>query len=280
MDSKERIITANKSTFEYLKEIWQSKELLWILAKRDILVKYKQTILGIGWSVIRPLITTIVMAFAFGKIGKLDTNTAIPFVLVVSPGVIIWLFFSQTLLALSQSIVMNANLVTKVYFPRLIIPLSTVFLGLVDVVISLILFVILCVWYQFIPDWKIIFMPVFLFLSFMSLFGIGLISAVLNVKFRDIGQIVPFIIQFGYFISPVGYLTQNVKDSASNPILYHLFTLNPVTGAIDAMRWSMLGDFASFNWDSFIPLIIFIVVSFFVSFRFFRKHENSFVDYI
>lgn len=279
MNSRERIITAKKSTTDYLKEIWGFKELFWILAKRDILVKYKQTVLGIGWSVIRPLITMIVMAFAFGKIGKLDTNTAIPFTLVVAPGVIIWLFFSQSLQALSQSIVLNSNLVSKVYFPRLIIPLSTIFLGLVDVLISIILFFIICIWYQFLPDWKLLLVPVFILLTFLAAFGIGLISAVLNVKFRDIGQIIPFVIQFGYFISPVGYLTESVR-STGQPWFYKLFVLNPVTGCIDALRWCMLDDFAAFNWDSFIPLVIFIVVTFFYSISFFRKHENSFVDHI
>ncbi|MBK9508256.1 MAG: ABC transporter permease [Cytophagaceae bacterium] len=280
MISKERIITANKSTLDYIRDIWQSKELLWILAKRDILVKYKQTILGVGWSVFRPLITTIVMAFAFGKIGSLDTDNTIPFTLVVAPGVIVWLFFSQSLLNMSMSIVMNSNLVTKVFFPRLIIPLSTVFLGLVDVVISLGLFIFLCFYFQFVPDWKILLVPVFVLLTFFATFGIGLITAVLNVKFRDIGQIIPFIIQFGFFISPVGYLTSSAASKFSNPWAFKIFLLNPVTGCIDAMRWAMLGDFAPFNWASFIPLLIFIVITFFMSFRFFRKHENSFVDYI
>jgi lipopolysaccharide transport system permease protein len=279
MNSKERIITARKSISEYLKEIWDFKELFWILAKRDILIKYKQTVLGIGWSVIRPLITMIVMAFAFGKIGKLDTNTSIPFTLVVAPGVIIWLFFSQSLQALSQSIVINSNLVSKVYFPRLIIPLSTIFLGLVDVLISVILFFIICIWYQFLPDWKLFLAPFFILLTFISAFGIGLISAVLNVKFRDIGQIIPFVIQFGYFVSPVGYLTESVK-SAGHSWYYKLFVLNPVTGCIDALRWCMLDDFSAFNWDSFIPLVVFTIFTFFYSIRFFRKHENSFVDHI
>jgi lipopolysaccharide transport system permease protein len=279
MNSRERIITAKKSITDYLKEIWSFKELFWILAKRDILVKYKQTVLGIGWSVIRPLITMIVMAFAFGKIGKLDTNTAIPFTLVVAPGVIVWLFFSQSLQALSQSIVINSNLVSKVYFPRLIIPLSTIFLGLVDVLISTILFFIICIWYQFLPDWKLFLVPVFILMTFLAAFGIGLISAVLNVKFRDIGQIIPFVIQFGYFISPVGYLTESVL-STGQPWFYKLFVLNPVTGCIDALRWCMLDDFAEFNWNSFLPLVIFIVVTFFYSIRFFRKNENSFVDHI
>jgi lipopolysaccharide transport system permease protein len=280
MEVKERIITGKKSTAEYLKEIWLYRELFWILAKRDILVKYKQTVLGVGWSAIRPLVTTLVMAFAFGKIGKLNVDTSIPFTLAVVPGVIIWLFFSQSLQALSQSIVLNSNLVTKVYFPRVIIPLSTIFLGLLDVSIAVLLFIFFCVYYQFMPDWKIILAPLFIFLSFMSAFGIGLISAVLNVKYRDIGQIIPFIIQFGYFVSPVGYLTDNVRSISDNPWYYKVFVLNPVTGAIDALRWCMLGDFAKFNWDSFIPFIFFIFITFFWSISFFRKHENSFVDHI
>ncbi len=277
---KEKIITANRSFKEYISEIWDSKELLWILAKRDVLVKYKQSVLGIGWSAIRPLITTLVMSFAFGKIGKLGADTSIPFNLVVVPGVIVWLFFSQSLMSLSHSILLNSNLVTKVYFPRLVIPLSTIFLGLIDVFIATLIFVGMCFWYQFIPDWKIIFVPFIILLVFLSTFGIGLISAVLNVKYRDIGQIVPFIIQFGLFISPVGYLSSSIKGVDGSSWYYKLLVLNPVAGTVDALRWSMLGDFAEFNWDSFIPLLVYILFTIIFSIRFFRKHENSFVDYI
>lgn len=280
MDQKERVITANKTFGEYISEVWDARELLWILAKRDVIIKYKQTIFGVAWSAIRPLITTLVMAFAFGKIGRLDVQTSIPFTVVVVPGVIVWLFFSQSLLSLSQSLTSNANLVTKVYFPRIIIPLSTIFLGLIDVLVAIGLFFILCIYYQVIPDYKLIFVPFILILTFLSVFGIGLISAVLNVKYRDIGQIVPFIVQFGYFISPVGYLTSNAQQIITNPILFKIFMLNPVTGAIDLMRWAMLGDFAPFNWYSFISLLIFTFVSLIMAILFYRKHENSFVDYI
>jgi lipopolysaccharide transport system permease protein len=280
MSSNERVITAGKTYFAYFSEIWESRELMWILAKRDIIVKYKQTIIGIGWSALRPLITTIVMAFAFGKIGKLGTDTSIPFTLVVMPGVIAWLF-SQSLVSLSQSLVMNANLITKVYFPRIIIPISTLFLGLVDTIVALVIFIGLCVFYQFSPDYKVFFVPIILIINFLAVFGIGLISAVLNVKFRDIGQLVPFIVQFGYFISPVGYTTETFKTEMSSAgWQYKLFCLNPVTGINDLMRWAMLGDFSKFNWDSFIPLVIFICLTSVFALIFFRKHENSFVDYI
>lgn len=280
MESRVRVITNKKSLSEYISEIWSYNELFWILAKRDILVKYKQAILGIGWAAIRPLITTLVMALAFGRIGKLDTTTTIPYMLVVSAGVTVWLFFSQSLATISMSLVQNSNLVTKVYFPRLIIPLSSLFIGLVDVLVSIVVFLGLCIFYQFIPDWKLIFVPFIILLTFFACFGIGLIAAVLNVKYRDIGQIVPFVIQFGMFLSPVAYLTNSYKTGENGSWLYQLAVLNPVTGCIDAMRWAMLGDFSAFNWDSFIPLIIFIVVTFFFSIWFFRKHEDTFVDFI
>ena len=280
MDSRVRTITNKKTLSEYIAEIWNYNELFWILAKRDIIVKYKQAVLGVGWAAIRPLITTLVMALAFGRLGRLDVNSTIPYMLIVSVGVTVWLYFSQCLTNISTSLVLNSNLVTKVYFPRLIIPVSSIFVGLVDVVVSFAVFAGICIYFQYVPDWKIIFIPGILILTFLASFGVGLIAAVLNVKYRDIGQLISFVVQFGTFLSPVAYLTDAYKTGANGGLLYQLAVLNPVTGCIDAMRWAMLGDFAAFNWDSFIPLVVFILVTFFFSIRFFRKHEDSFVDYI
>ncbi|WP_367915583.1 ABC transporter permease [Leadbetterella sp. DM7] len=280
MNSRVRVITNKKTISEYIAEIWDYNELFWILAKRDIIVKYKQAVLGVGWAAIRPLITTLVMALAFGRLGRLGVNTSIPYMLIVSVGVTVWLYFSQSLTTISTSLVLNSNLVTKVYFPRLIIPLSSIFIGLVDVVVSLAVFAGLCIFYQFLPDWKIIFIPLILILTFLASFGVGLIAAVLNVKYRDIGQLISFVVQFGTFLSPVAYLTDAYKDASNGDLLYNLALLNPVTGCIDAMRWAMLGDFAPFNWYSFIPLVVFILVTFFYSIWFFRKHEDTFVDHI
>jgi lipopolysaccharide transport system permease protein len=195
---------------------------------------------------------------------------------LVIPGVTIWLFFSQSLQNISNSITGNTNLIAKVYFPRLIIPFSSLLVGLIDVIITFFIFFVVCIWYQFVPDWKIIFAPIFILLSYLAAFGCGLFSAVLNVKYRDIGQIIPFIIQFGYFISPVAYSVESKKSVW----WYPLYNLNPVAGAIDGLRWSMLGKEESFNYQSFFPLIIFILVSIIIAIRFFRKHENSFVDYL
>jgi lipopolysaccharide transport system permease protein len=282
--SKEVLISNGKSALHYWREVWQSRELFWILAKRDILVRYKQTVLGVAWSIIRPLLTALVMVFAFGKIAKLDEDTSIAYMLVVMPGVIVWLFFSQSLGLVSNSIVGNTNLVSKVYFPRLIVPLSSLMIGLLDALIAFGLFVILCFWYQYIPDWKIVFAPVFMFLAYMGAFGFGLIAAVLNVKYRDVGQIIPFMIQFGYFVSPIAYTSElvqtNLSQAAHGNWYYLLYTINPVAGSIDGLRWSLLGDFSAFNFQSFISLVIFDIITLVISIWMFRKNENSFVDYI
>jgi lipopolysaccharide transport system permease protein len=273
---KVKIISATPTFWEYWKEVFEYRELFWILAKRDIMVRYKQTIFGVAWSVLRPLISSLVYVFGVNKIGTLGADSEIPYILVILSGNILWLFFSQSLSTIGLSMVTNTNLVSKVFFPRIIIPFSSFFLGLLDVIIGMIVFIGFCVYSNFLPDYKIIFAPLFITLAYMAASGIGLFAAVLNVKYRDIGQLIPFILSFGLFISPVLYTTAKV----TNPLAYKIFVLNPVTGCIDAMRWCMLGDHFTFNWDSFIPLVIFCFVSLILSIRFFRKHENSFVDYI
>ena len=272
----EIIIKAGKSTLNYWREVWRQRELFWILGKRDVMVRYKQTILGIAWAVIRPLLTAMVMVFAFGKIAKLEQVSSIPYMLVVIPGVIIWLFFSQCLSQISNSIVGNGNLVSNVYFPRMIIPFSSLLVGLLDAIIAFAMFLIFCFYYQFLPNWHIIFAPIFLILAYLAAFGAGLFASVLNVKYRDIGQIIPFVVQFGYFISPVAYTVDIYKDKW----WYSIYNLNPVVGAIDGLRWSLLNDFSPFNWQSFLPLIVFVIFSVITSIWFFRKNENSFVDHL
>ena len=275
--NKVRHITAKSSFWEYWKEVFDYRELFWILAKRDIMVRYKQTVFGVAWSVLRPLITSLVYVFGFDKIGNLGAGSPIPYIFYVLPGTIIWLFFAQSLQTISLSMVVNTNLVSKVFFPRIIIPFSSIFLGMLDVIIAFIVFIGYCVFYDIYPDYKIIFAPFFVLLTYLAATGLGLFAAVLNVKYRDIGQLIPFVISFGMFVSPVAYTTDMVKD---NPTAYQLFVLNPVAGCIDGFRWCLLGENASFNMDSFIPLLVFCIVSMFLSIRFFRKHENSFVDYI
>ncbi len=276
MDRNEVFIKVGKSSMNYWREVWRQRELFWILGKRDVMVRYKQTVLGVAWGVIRPLLTALVMVFAFGKIAKLEQDSSIPYILVVIPGVIIWLFFSQSLSQISNSIVGNGNLVSKVYFPRIIIPFSSLLVGLLDAMIAFAMFFVFCIYYQFLPGWHFFFAPIFLILAYLAAFGSGLFASVLNVKYRDIAQIIPFIVQFGYFISPVAYSSERVKTEWWYPI----YNLNPVAGAIDGLRWCLLGDFAKFNWQSFIPMLIFVIISVLFSIWFFRKNENSFVDHL
>jgi len=270
------IIKSGKSSLHYWREIWQQKELLWILGKRDVMVRYKQTVLGLAWGIIRPLMTAMVMVFAFGKIAKLGDNSSIPYMLVVIPGVIVWLFFSQCLSQISNSIVGNSNLISKVYFPRIIIPFSSLMVGLLDALIAFVMFLGFCIYYGFLPNWHILLAPIFLAFAYLGAFGIGLFASVLNVKYRDIAQIIPFLVQFGYFVSPVAYTSDRVKSEW----WYWLYNLNPVAGAIDGMRWCLLGDNFMFNWVSFLPMLVVVIFSVIISIWFFRKNENSFVDYI
>ncbi|AWV97342.1 ABC transporter permease [Arcticibacterium luteifluviistationis] len=277
MDNKKvKVISSYPSFWDYWKEVFDYRELFWILAKRDIMVRYKQTIFGVLWSILRPLISSMVYVFGVNRIGTLGENSEIPYILVILSGNILWLFFSQSLMTISLSVVTNNNLVSKVFFPRIIIPFSSFFLGLLDVIIGMCVFIGFCFYYSYIPDYKVFFAPLFIILAYMAASGVGLFASVLNVKYRDIGQLIPFVISFGLFISPVLYTT----DTVASHWTYKLFVLNPVTGCIDAFRWALLGDAYAFNWDSFIPLLIFCFVTLFVSIRYFRKHESSFVDYI
>jgi lipopolysaccharide transport system permease protein len=273
---KERVVTAKPSSIEYWKEVFDYKELFWILAKRDIMVRYKQSIFGITWSIIRPLITSLVYVFGVNRLSSLGQESEIPYILYILPGTILWLFFSQALQTISMSLVVNQNLVSKVFFPRIIIPFSSFFLVLLDLLIGLIVFLGFCIYHEYIPDYRILATPIIVFLCYVAASGIGLFAAVLNVRYRDIGQLIPFIISFGLFISPVLYTTDMVADHWT----YQIYVLNPVAGSIDALRWALLGDYSPFNWNSFIPLIIFCLLSITLSVGYFRKHENSFVDYI
>ncbi|PLK43869.1 ABC transporter permease [Emticicia sp. TH156] len=272
----EIVIKAGKSALHYWKDIWLQRELFWILGKRDIMVRYKQTVLGIAWAVFRPLLTAVVMTFAFGKIARMETDATLPYMIIVIPGVIIWLFFSQCLSQISNSIVGNGNLVSKVYFPRIIIPFSSLLVGLLDALIAFAMFFVFCLYYQFMPNWQVLMAPFFMLLAYLNAFGLGLVAAVLNVKYRDIAQIIPFIVQFGFFISPVGYTSEQQKTAW----WYTYYNLNPIVGTIDGMRWSLLANHSPLNWQSLLPSIIFAIVSVIFSIWFFRKNENSFVDYI
>lgn len=268
------IIEAGRTEGNYWRDIWHYRGLFYFLSWRDILVRYKQTVVGIAWNLLRPLLTMLVFTIVFGKLAKLPTN-GVPYPIFVFSAVLPWQFFANSLTECSMSLVGNANLISKVYFPRLIIPASSVIVSFIDFLISIVILVALMIWYQFVPDWKVLMLPLFILMAFGASFGIGLWLTALNVKYRDFRYIVPFIVQFGLFISPVGFSSSVVPEEWRL-----LYSLNPMVGVIDGFRWALLGGDVVIYWPGFllsIGLIVFFLAS---GIYYFRKTEKAFADLI
>jgi len=267
------ILESGRADKNYWKDLWRFRELFYILSWRDIKVRYKQTVLGAAWSIIRPLLTTIIFTVVFSRIAKLDNPGNAPYALMVFAGMLPWQFFSNALSESSNSLIGNANLITKVYFPRLIIPASSVITSLVDFAISFLILIVMMFWYQYIPSWHIVFLPIFILLAFMCAFGVGLYLTAVNVKYRDFRYIIPFIIQFGLYITPVGFSSAVIGEKWKL-----LYALNPMVGVIDGFRWCILGD--PMNWNSFIFSLVVVIVFLIIGITYFRKMEKSFADNI
>lgn len=270
-------IKAGRSEKDYWKDLWQNRQLLWILAKRDISVRYKQTALGLAWSAIRPLTTMVVMTFVFNMVADLKSDPEVPYPMMILGGITIWTLFSATFTQISNSITLNSNLVSKVYFPRLIMPLSAIGVGFIDFLITLGLFVGIGIFqYGLIPSLNIVFLPFFILLTFITSMGFGLFFSVVNVRFRDIGQLVPFIIQVGYYACPIAYSSRLVENKS----FYWIYNLNPMVGIIDGFRWCILGDKSFFNIESLYSTVAISLIALFLSVMYFRNKENTFVDHI
>jgi len=271
----EIVIEPGRARKQYWRDLWRYRELFFFLAWRDILVRYKQTVIGVAWSLIRPFLTMVVFTVVFGKLAKLPSDGAAPYPILVFSALLPWQMFSNALSETSNSLVANANLLAKVYFPRLIVPASAVIVSLVDFLLSFFLLGLLMLWYDFIPGWRLLSLPLFLALGGMAALGTGLWLSALNVKYRDFRYVVPFIVQIGLYISPVGF------SSAIVPERWRLlYSLNPMVGVIDGFRWAILGV----NVGLYVPGLILSVVMtalFFVSgLAYFRKTECSFADVI
>lgn len=265
------VIEKGRSEKNYWKDLWRFRELFYILSWRDIKVRYKQTAIGAAWSIIRPLLTTIIFTLVFSRIAKLDNPGAAPYALMVFAGMLPWQFFSNALSEASNSLIGNANLITKVYFPRMIIPASSVITSLVDFGVSFLIMIGMFAWFRFVPSWHILFLPLFILLAFFCAFGIGLYLTAVNVKYRDFRYIIPFIVQFGLYITPVGFSSFVIGEK------YRLlYALNPMVGVIDGFRWCLLGD--PVHWQSFLVSTVITVVFMVVGVRYFRKVEKSFAD--
>ena len=259
----------------YWLELWRYRELLQVLAWRDLSVRYKQTIIGLLWALIRPFLTMVIFTTIFGRIAKLPSEGTTPYALMVFAGMLPWTFFSTGLAEASNSLISNANLISKVYFPRLLIPVATVAVAFADFLISFLILIALMAWYQFIPGRQMALLPGFVLLAFLASLGPSLWIAALNVKYRDFRYIIPFILQFGLYVSPVGF------SSAVVPVQWRLlYSLNPMVGVIDGFRWCILGGQSQLNVPS-LALSVFVTV-FFLWFGIgrFRKMEKSFADLI
>jgi lipopolysaccharide transport system permease protein len=269
------VIKPGRAEKNYWSDLWHYRELFAILAWRDVAVRYKQTVIGIAWAIVRPFLTMVIFTFVFSRLAKLPSDGSTPYPILVFAGMLPWFLFSSILGEASTSLVGNANLIGKVYFPRLIIPASAAVVALVDFGINLILMFGLMLWFDFWPNWKIVLLPGFILLAVLASLGPALFITALNVKYRDFRYIIPFIMQFGVYISPVGF------SSAVVPERWRLiYSFNPVVGVIDGFRWCLLGGDSSLYVPGF--LLSLAIVAFFLWFGidYFRRTERTFADLI
>lgn len=269
------IIEAGRAEKNYWRDLWRYRELFQVLAWRDISVRYKQTIIGVAWALIRPFLTMVVFTVIFGKVAKLPTEGAAPYALLVFAGMLPWTFFSTALAEASNSLIGNANLISKVYFPRLIVPTATVVVALVDFLISFTVLAAMMVWYQFLPGWQVLLLPAFVLLAFLASLGPGLWITALNVKYRDFRYIIPFLVQFGLYVSPVGFSSSVVPEKWRL-----LYSLNPMVGVIDGFRWCLLRGESVIYWPGFYMSLVVTVFFLWLGIRQFRKMEKTFADLI
>lgn len=274
LSQEELIIEAGRTESQYWKDLYRYRELFYFLSWRDILVRYKQTVLGIAWAVIRPFLTMVVFTIVFGKLAKLPSEGA-PYPILVFSAVLPWQFFANALSETSNSLIGNANLISKIYFPRLIIPASSVITSFVDFLISAIILVALIIWYQFVPGWRVVTLPFFVAIAFAASMGCGLWLAALNVKYRDFRYIIPFIVQFGLFISPVGFSSSIIPGRWRM-----LYSLNPMVGVIDGFRWAIIGGETSVYWPGFLLSLLLVLILLITGIWYFRRTERTFADII
>lgn len=271
----EIILEAGRTEKHYWRDLWRYRELFQVLARRDIAVRYKQTVLGVAWAGIRPLMTMAVFTIVFGRVAGLPSEGTAPYALMVFAGLLPWLFISTALADAANSLVGNSNLISKVYFPRLIVPAAAIGVAMSDLAISLALLIGLMAWYQYVPGWQIAALPVFLMLAILAALGPGLFVAGLNVKYRDFRYIVPFLVQLGLYVSPVGF------SSGVVPEKWRLvYSLNPMVAIIDGFRWCLLGG----ERDIYVPGLgvglLVIAALLWLGVRQFRRVERTFADVI
>jgi lipopolysaccharide transport system permease protein len=275
--SKSRVLVleAGRAERHYWRDLWAYRELFAILAWRDVAVRYKQTVVGVAWALVRPLLTTAIFTVVFARLAKLPSEGDAPYPILVFLGMLPWFLFSAILSEASNSLVGNANLVGKVYFPRIIIPTSSAVVALVDFAINLMILLALMLWYGFPPSWRIVLLPAFVLLAVLASLGPAFLIAALNVKYRDFRYIVPFIVQFGVYVSPVGFSSAVVPDKWR-----FWYNLNPLVGVIDGFRWCVLGRDGEFYASGFLLSLVVVAIFLWIGVNYFRRTERSFADLI
>jgi lipopolysaccharide transport system permease protein len=269
------VIEAGRSEQHYWVDLWRYRELFRVLAWRDLAVRYKQTVIGVLWALIRPLLTMVVFTVIFGRIAKLPTDGTAPYALMVFAGILPWTFFSNGLSDASNSLIDNTSLISKVYFPRLIVPMATIVVAFVDFLISFCILLVLMVWYRFFPDWRIVALPVFVFMAFLASAGPALWISSLNVKYRDFRYVIPFLVQCGLYVSPVGFSSSVIPDQWRL-----LYSINPMVGVIDGFRWCLLRGQSELYLPGLFVSIAAISIFLWFGVRQFRKTEKAFSDLI
>lgn len=275
LNENELIIEPGRAEKNYWTDLWRYRELFIILSWRDLSVRYKQTIIGILWAIVRPLLTMVVFTVIFGRVAKLPSDGNAPYALMVFAAMLPWTLFSSSLSEASNSLIGNANLISKVYFPRLIIPAATLVTALVDFLISFIILIAMMFYYQFMPGWQMILLPFFIIMALLASLGPGLWITALNVKYRDFRYVIPFIVQFGLYVSPVGFSSNVIPEKWRL-----LYSINPMVGVIDGFRWCILGGNSPIYLPGFFLSLAIIAFFLWLGVSRFRKMEKTFADII
>lgn len=273
MDDEIVVLEAGRRKRHYWRDLWRYRELFLILAWRDVAVRYKQTLIGVAWAVIRPLTTMVVFTVVFGKLAGLPTDGNAPYALMVLAGMLPWFLFVSAFGGAAESLVTNGNLIGKAYFSRLVIPASAMLVALIDFAVSLLILAGLMIWYRYVPGWQIALLPVFVVLGLLASLGPGLWIAGLNVKYRDFRYVIPFVLQIGVYISPVGFSTKVVPEQWR-----WLYSVNPMVGVIDGFRWAILGGDSLLYWPGLIASAGVMVFFLWLGISRFRRMETAFAD--
>lgn len=268
-------LEAGRTEKHYWRDLWRFRGLFYVLAWRDVSVRYKQTVIGVAWAFIRPVVTMLVMTVIFSRVAKLPSEGATPYALMVFAAMLPWQFFAAGLASATDSIVSNSNLISKVYFPRLIIPVAAVVTAFIDFLLSFLIMLAMMAFYKFWPGVRILALPGFVLLAILAAVGPGLLLTALSARYRDFKQVLPFIIQFGLYVSPVGFSTSLVPEQWRL-----LYSLNPMVGVIDGFRWCLLGGDTPLYLPGFAISTGVTLLLCLAGIRYFRKTERSFADVI